>query len=61
MAGYAHETGSTEADLEKWSQPKPTPFDASIYPKPDRIVSGLPSWFRILDRLKAKAIIGHPT
>jgi len=59
MTGYALETGSTGVDLEKWSQPELTPSDASIYPKPDRIVSGLSSWFQLLGRLKAEAIIGH--
>jgi len=39
MTGYALKTGSTEVDLEKRSQPKSTSSDASIYPKPDRIVS----------------------
>jgi hypothetical protein len=41
MTGYALDPGPTGVDLEEWSQPELTPSDASIYPKPDRIVSGL--------------------
>lgn len=60
MTGYALETGSTGVDLEKRSQPKLTTSDASIYPKPDRIVSGPSPRIQFLDRRKAEAIVGYP-
>lgn len=60
MTGYALETGSTGVDLEKRSRPKLTTSDASIYPKPDRIVSGPSPWIQFLDRRKAEAIVGYP-
>jgi hypothetical protein len=42
-------------------QPRSPSCDASIYPKPDRIVSSSSVWLHFLDRQRAEAFVGHPT